>query len=38
MLAANERGEPAKTPQKKTKKHYHCDTLGEEATETENAH
>jgi imidazolonepropionase-like amidohydrolase len=38
MLAANERGEASKTPQKKVKKHYHCDTLGEEATETENAH
>lgn len=38
MLAANERGEATKMPQKKTKKHYHCDTLGEEATETENTH
>ena len=38
MLAANERGEASKTPQKKVKKHYHCDTLGEEATETENSH
>jgi imidazolonepropionase-like amidohydrolase len=38
MLAANERGEASKTPQKKIKKHFHCDTLGEEATETENSH
>ena len=38
MLAAGERGEAMKTPQKKVKKHYHCDTLGEEATETENTH
>jgi imidazolonepropionase-like amidohydrolase len=38
MLAANERGETSKTPQKKVKKHYHCDTLGEEATEKENSH
>jgi adenine deaminase len=38
MLAANERGEATKTPQKKAKKHYHCDTLGEEATESENSH
>ena len=38
MLAAGERGEAMKTPQKKVKKHYHCDTLGEEATESENSH
>jgi imidazolonepropionase-like amidohydrolase len=38
MLAASERGEATKTPQKKAKKHYHCDTLGEEATESENSH
>jgi imidazolonepropionase-like amidohydrolase len=38
MLAANERGEASKAPQKKVKKHFHCDTLGEEATETENSH
>ena len=38
MLAAGERGEATKTPQKKAKKHYHCDTLGEEATESENSH
>ena len=38
MLAAAERGEALKPIQKKTKKHYHCDTLGEEATETENNH
>ncbi|MFM7006016.1 MAG: amidohydrolase family protein [Flavobacteriales bacterium] len=38
MLASAERGEALKPIQKKTKKHYHCDTLGEEATETENNH
>ncbi|MEN9699975.1 MAG: hypothetical protein RLZZ301_1173 [Bacteroidota bacterium] len=38
MLAANERGESSKVPQKKSKKQYHCDTLGEEAVETENSH
>lgn len=38
MLAAKDRGEALKAPQKKLKKHYHCDTLGEEATETQNAH
>jgi imidazolonepropionase-like amidohydrolase len=38
MLAANEKGEASKTPQKKVKKHFHCDTLGEEATKTENSH
>jgi adenine deaminase len=38
MLASNELGEPSKTPQKKTKKHFHCDTLGEEADAQENAH
>jgi hypothetical protein len=38
MLAAKDRGEASKVPQKKVKKHYHCDTLGEEATQTENTH
>ncbi|MFM6946009.1 MAG: amidohydrolase family protein [Flavobacteriales bacterium] len=38
MLAAAELGEPTKTPQKKTKKHFHCDTLGEEAATEENTH
>ena len=38
MLAANELGEATKVPQKKTKKHFHCDTIGEEATESENTH
>lgn len=38
MLAANELGESTKVPQKKAKKHFHCDTIGEEATESENTH
>jgi hypothetical protein len=38
MLTAKENGAATKTPQKKVKKHYHCDTLGEEATENENTH
>lgn len=38
MLAANQKGEPSKAPTKKTQKHYHCDTLGQEATESENTH
>jgi imidazolonepropionase-like amidohydrolase len=38
MLAANQKGEGSKLPQKKVKKHYHCDTLGEEATASENTH
>lgn len=38
MLASNELGEPSKTPQKKVKKHFHCDTLGEEADAQENTH
>lgn len=38
MLAAAERGEALIAIQKKIKKHFHCDTLGEEASETENTH
>jgi len=38
MLTAKENGATTTTPQKKVKKHYHCDTLGEEATENENTH
>jgi adenine deaminase len=38
MLASNELGEPSKAPQKKVKKHFHCDTLGEEAETEENTH
>ncbi len=38
MLAAKDRGETAVVPQKKVKHHYHCDTLGEDATQTENTH
>ncbi len=38
MLESNEKGEPAKPFVKKGRKHYHCDTLGEEGTEEENLH
>ena len=38
MLTAKENGATTTTPQKKVEKHYHCDTLGEEATENENTH
>ena len=38
MLAAKDRGETAVVPQKKVKNHYHCDTLGEDTTQTENTH
>jgi adenine deaminase len=38
MLVSNELGEPSKAPQKKVKKHFHCDTLGEEAETQENTH
>jgi imidazolonepropionase-like amidohydrolase len=38
MLASNELGEPSKAPQKRVKKHFHCDTLGEEAETQENTH
>lgn len=38
MLESNEKGEPSKPFVKKGRKHYHCDTLGEEGTEEENLH
>jgi hypothetical protein len=38
MLESNERGEVAKPFVKKGKKHFHCDTIGEEGVETENNH
>jgi hypothetical protein len=38
MLESNEKGEPVKPYVKKGRKHYHCDTLGEEGTEEENLH
>lgn len=38
MMASNDKGEPAKPFIKKGKKHFHCNTLGEEGTEEENTH
>jgi imidazolonepropionase-like amidohydrolase len=38
MLASNQKGEPTKTFFKRKKKHFHCDTLGEEGSEEENGH
>ena len=38
MMASNDKGEPAKPFNKKGKKHFHCNTLGEEGTEEENTH
>jgi imidazolonepropionase-like amidohydrolase len=38
MLDANKRGEPAKPFIKKRRRHYHCDTIGEEGSEEENSH
>jgi len=38
MLESNEKGEAVKPFPKKGKKHYHCNTLGEEGTEEENLH
>jgi imidazolonepropionase-like amidohydrolase len=38
MLESNDKGEPVKPFVKKGRKHYHCDTLGEEGTEEENLH
>ena len=38
MLESNERGESAQPFVKKGKKHFHCDTIGEEGVETENIH
>ena len=38
MLESNERGEATKPFVKKGKKHFHCDTTGEEGVESENNH
>jgi adenine deaminase len=38
MLDANKRGESAKPFIKKRRRHYHCDTIGEEGSEEENSH
>lgn len=38
MLRSADQGESTKPFIKKGKKHYHCDTLGEEGTEEENTH
>jgi hypothetical protein len=38
MLSSNEKGEATKPIVKKGKKHFHCNTLGEEGTEEENLH
>ncbi|MEN9304000.1 MAG: hypothetical protein RL264_2429 [Bacteroidota bacterium] len=38
MQSSNDKGEPVKPFVKKGRKHFHCDTLGEEGTEAENHH
>ena len=38
MLESNEKGESAQPFVKKGRKHFHCDTIGEEGVETENIH
>jgi hypothetical protein len=38
MLASNEKGEATKPFFKKRRRHFHCDTIGEEGTESENEH
>lgn len=38
MLDSNEKGEATKPFFKKRRRHFHCDTLGEEGTESENEH
>ncbi len=38
MLESNDKGDPSKPFVKKKKGHFHCDTIGEEASESENAH
>lgn len=38
MLESNEKGESAQPFVKKGRKHFHCDTVGEEGVETENIH
>jgi hypothetical protein len=38
MLASNEKGDPTKPFFKRKKRHFHCDTMGEEGSEGENSH
>jgi imidazolonepropionase-like amidohydrolase len=38
MLKSNEKGEQSKPFVKKGKRHFHCNTLGEEGTDEENLH
>lgn len=38
MLKSNEKGEQTKPYSKKGKRHYHCNTIGEEGTDEENLH
>ena len=38
MLKSNEKGEQSKPFSKKGKRHFHCNTLGEEGTDEENLH
>ena len=38
MLASNEKGEATKPFFKRKKRHFHCDTIGEEGSEGENSH
>ena len=38
MLKSNESGEQSKPYIKKGKRHFHCNTLGEEGTDEENLH
>jgi len=38
MLASNAKGEPSVPVVKKKKRHFHCNTLGEEGSEGHNEH
>jgi hypothetical protein len=38
MLISNEKGEPAKAFEKKKRKEFHCNTIGEEGSEGANEH
>jgi hypothetical protein len=38
MLISNEKGEPTKTFEKKKRKEFHCNTIGEEGSEGANEH
>ena len=38
MLASNEKGETTKPFFKRKRRHFHCDTIGEEGSEGENSH